>query len=499
MNIREELEKRARSVPAQTVFWYDGKACDYRQLKESSFRMAWALFRLGVKQGDRVAIYLPNCPQYVYAYLAIYSLGAIAVPLDFYLGEEEVSSFLRHAEVKVLISTGQARLKLDNLPDRISSLREIVVLEEGRGRFLSWGDLVNDSSGELPPLRFSEDNISSIFYTSGSTGRPKGVVWNCRHLHLGSRAAMDVLRLDESSRGLAAVPFSHSSGVMFPVIALLGGGGFVIMKRFSPLGFVRLIEKHRVTLVWMVPPMFLAVLGLKNLDGFDLSSLRQAAVFGAPSDPGIMRSFKRHCPRGSMFNGWGMTETSPPNTVSEPDRVESVGRVLPPAEIKIFNRAGEELPPGEIGEIVIRGPVVCRGYYRDPELTARAFRNGWFYTGDLGSFDGKGNLSIEGRLKDMIKVGGEIVMAPEVENILLRHPGVTEAAVVGVHDPVRGEVPKAYVVLEEGVELSPGHLVRFCRESLANFKVPRLIEFRKSLPKTGPGKIDKSKLAAVEA
>jgi len=302
------------------------------------------------------------------------------------------------------------------------------------------------------------------------------------------------LKVDSDSRTIAAVPFSHSAGVLFPMGAIKYGVSFVIMKRFSPLEFVRLVERHKVTIFWIVPPMFLAILNLKELDKYDLSSLKWADVFGAPSNPEIIKKFKKHCPNGYVINGWGMTETAPPTVVSDPDDVKPVGKVCPSAQIKIFDPSDKELPIGQIGEVVIRGDSVCVGYYKQPELNREVMRNGWFHTGDLGRFDSKGNLYIEGKTKDMIKVAGEIVFSSEVEGVLLSHPCVAEAAVIGIEDNLRGEVPKAFVVLKEGIRLPEEHLLYFCKEHLAHFKVPRYIEIRDSLPKTGSHKIDKAKL-----
>jgi long-chain acyl-CoA synthetase len=242
--------------------------------------------------------------------------------------------------------------------------------------------------------------------------------------------------------------------------------------------------------------MYMAILTLKQIDKFDLSSLRWVVVFGAPSSPEIMERFHQYCPNAKLLNGWGMTETCPPNTVTplNSTNIASVGKPAPNCEIKIFDEDNHELQAGETGEIAIRGWIVMEGYYKDPEATAALKRNGWLYTGDLGRFDEWGYLYIVGRKKEMIKVGGQIVYAPEVEAALQKHEAVAEVAVIGVPDPLRGETVKAFVVLRESANTTPEDLRYFAREHLAHFKVPQQIEIRESLPKNRTGKIDKELL-----
>jgi long-chain acyl-CoA synthetase len=239
--------------------------------------------------------------------------------------------------------------------------------------------------------------------------------------------------------------------------------------------------------------MYTAILSSKQIEKFDLSSLRWVVVFGAPSSPDILERFHRYCPNARLLNGWGMTETCPPNTVTpmNSDNIASIGKPAPHCEIKVINEEGQILNPGEIGEILIRGWVVMDSYYKDPQATAEAIKDGWLYTGDLGRFDAEGFLYIVGRKKEMIKVGGQIVYAPEVESALYKHESVAEAAVIGIADSLRGEAVKAFVVLKEPGTVKEEDLRYFAKEHLAHFKVPQTIEIRESLPKNRIGKIDK--------
>ncbi len=268
------------------------------------------------------------------------------------------------------------------------------------------------------------------------------------------------------------------------------------MDRFNPFEFLENITKYKVTCFHIVPAMYTAMLTVKGIDKFDLSSLRWIVVFGAPSSLDILERFHKYCPNAKLLNGWGMTETCPPNTVTplNSNKIESVGKPAPTCEIKIFDEQNREVKIGEIGEIAISGWVVMAGYYKDPQATKEMMHGGWLYTGDLGKFDAEGFLYIVGRKKEMIKVGGQIVYAPEVESAFYKNTDVAEAAVIGIFDKLRGEVVKAFVVLKDGSKLTAEDLRYFAKDHLANFKVPASIELRKELPKNRTGKIDKELL-----
>ena len=273
----------------------------------------------------------------------------------------------------------------------------------------------------------------------------------------------------------------------------------VLMERFVPVEFLKNIQNYKITCFWLVPSMYYAILQLKEFETYDLSSLRWIVSFGASSSPDALRRFNQYCPQAHFFNGWGLTETNAPTVVLPmgSKKIESIGRPAPWIEVKLFDDTDKEMPLGQVGEIVVRSWVVTDGYYKDPELTAQAIRNGWFHTGDLGRFDSEGDLYIVGRKKEMIKVAGEIVFEPEVEAVVHKHPDVSEVAVIGVLDKLRGEVPKAFVVLKEGKKVSEEDLRYFCREHLAHFKIPHYFEFRQALPKNRTGKIDKERLRST--
>jgi acyl-CoA synthetase (AMP-forming)/AMP-acid ligase II len=244
--------------------------------------------------------------------------------------------------------------------------------------------------------------------------------------------------------------------------------------------------------------MYYALLQLKEFESYDLSSLRWIVTFGASNSPDALRRFNQFCPKANLLNGWGLTETNAPTVVLPmgSKNIESVGKPAPWIEVKIFDDSANEVAAGQIGEVAVKSWVVTEGYFKDAALTRQSIRDGWFYSGDLGKFDSQGFLYIVGRKKEMIKVGGEIVFEPEIESVLYRHPDVAEASVVGVNDKLRGEVPKAFLVVKSGKTLKEDDLRFFLRKHLAHFKIPHYFEFQEALPKNRAGKIDKEKLRA---
>lgn len=496
MNIAKLLEDKAKDFPDKPAIIFKDRPITFDQLKDSSFKLANSLINLGIKKGDRVAIYLSNCPEYIYSYLAIWSVGACAVPLDFMWTQEELISCLSHSDSLVLITKPKALISLTELKKNCSTLKEIIICSENLNGFLSFEKLLEKGLSQSPEVQIQDKDYAIIFYTSGTTGRPKGVLVNYLQLGAPPKAMGYFVDLTQKDITLCAVPFSHLGGLVYIQNCIWFGLSVVLMERFLPSEFLKNIQDYRVSCFWIVPSMYYAFLQLKEFEALDLSSLRWIVSFGASSAPDALRRFHQYCPKAHFLNGWGLTETNAPTTVIPmgSDKIESVGRAAPWIEVKIFDENDKEVAQGEIGEIVVKGWVVTDGYYKDPEGTQEALRDGWFHTGDLGKFDEEGDLYIVGRIKEMIKVAGEIVFEPEIEAAIHKHPDIAEVAVIGVPDSLRGEVPKAFVVLKEGKALTQKDLRYFCRQHLAHFKIPHYFEFRDSLPKTGPGKLDKERL-----
>jgi len=496
MQIARILADNAQIYQQKPSFIFKDKAVTFNQLKDYVFKLANSLVNLGIKKHDRVAVYLNNSLEYLYSYLAVWSIGATCVPLDFMLTEEEVISCVSHSEAVGFITKDKPSVSLKKIKENCPTLKHIIVSQERDTGFLSFEELLKDGQNSAPEVKIEDKDYAIIFYTSGTTGKPKGVLINYLQLGAPPKAMSYFVDLNSNDAALCAVPLSHLGGLVFLQSAVFLGTTVVLMERFVPLEFLRLIQDYKVTCFWLVPSMYYAILQLKEFESFDLSSLNWLVSFGAPSSAEALRRFHRHCPQACFINGWGLTETNAPTVVipKGSTKLESIGLPAPWVEVKVFDEQDQELTIGQIGEIVVRSWVVTDGYYKDPQATALAMRNGWFHTGDLGRFDDEGYLYIVGRKKEMIKVSGEIVFEPEVEAAIHKHPLVAEVAVVGVPDSLRGEVPKAYIVLKQGSFLSEGDLRFFLRQHLAHFKIPHYFEFTAVLSKNRASKIDKESL-----
>ncbi len=496
MNIYRLLHEKAEKYANKPALIFHDQVVNFGDLPAKVFRLANALQKLGLKKGDRLGVCLPNCPEFVYSYLAGFICGGVVVPLDFMLKTEEIVSCLSHAEVKVFIVQSRPDLDRSQIQTAVASLKEIIVLNRAQGESNPFEDLLDKSSDKPLKVDVVDSDSALIMYTSGTTGNPKGILLTYQHLKGSPEAMKYFVDLSDKDIKLAAIPFSHIGGFIYIQNCLVFGITLVVMDRFNPYEFLRLVAEHKVTCFHIVPAMYTALLSLKHIEKFDLSSLRWVVVFGAPSSPEIMERFHKFCPNAQLLNGWGMTETCPPNTVTPlgSRNISSVGKPSPLSEIKIVDENDNEVSAGEIGEIAIRGWIVMKEYYKDPQSTLQVKRNDWLYTGDLGRKDKEGYLYIVGRKKEMIKVAGQIVYAPEVESVFYKHEAVLEVAVIGVFDDLRGEAVKAFVVLKENASVSAEKLRYFAREHLANFKVPQTIEIRTSLPKNRTGKIDKELL-----
>jgi len=496
MKIVTLLNRRAEQFPEKPAIFFKDNSISFTQLKETVFKLANGLSQLGIKPQDKVGIYLPNWPEYAYSYLSLFCLGATVVPLDYMLTESEMASCLNHCEARFLIAKAKDMEVIKKLKKDVSTLQNVILLSDKQEGFLNFEDLISNSSAEFQEREINEEDLSLIMYTSGTTGRPKGIMLTYKHLNACPEAIDHFVDLTDKDTMISVLPFSHVAGLMYIQLTIYYGLTLILMERFNPYEFLKRVQVHKVTCFYLVPSMYYAILQLKEFEKCDLSSIRWVDVFGAPSAPELLRRFHQYCPQAKFLNGWGLTETNGPCVVTpmESDKIASVGKPAPWVEVKIVDDNSNELPKGQIGEIILRSWVIMKGYYKDEEETQRVLRDGWFYTGDLGRFDQEDYLFILGRKKEMIKVSGELVYASEVESVIAKHPHVKEVAVVGAPDKLRGEVVRAVVSPKEGMQVSEEDIRYHAKEHLANFKVPQIVEFRDSLPKNRTGKIDKTQL-----
>jgi acyl-CoA synthetase (AMP-forming)/AMP-acid ligase II len=485
MNIQNLLKINAQKYPDKTAIIFQERPISFLEVKDKASGVGNYLQAKGVAKGDKVALFLPNTADTIYSILGVLCLGACIVPLDYMLTEEEVINFINHSQAKLLITQPKKGIDFNRVKDSCPSLKEVIT------------ELKYEEGGETS-TEISESDLAAIFYTSGSTGHPKGVMLSYGHFDNPPETINHFLGVSDKDIFLCGgVPFSHVGGLVYILLMLKFASGLVLMERFHPLEFLKNIQKHKATIFCIVPAMYVAILSLKEYDKFDLASLRFAVVFGAPSSPVLLKRFHKACPKAELSNGWGLTETAAPNCMLPPgvDKIQSIGKFAPGMSAKIVDENEKPVTVGQRGELLVKGKAVMLGYYKESQLTKEVMTaDGWFKTGDVAILDEEGLYYIVGRKKEMIKVAGEIVFSPEVEAVIQRHPKVTEAAVIGVSDRLRGEVPKAFIVVKESQVIDEQELKEFLKEHLAHFKIPHYFEFIKELPRNRTGKVDKQTL-----
>lgn len=477
------------------------RSIGFRTWAEDAIKFANFLTSIGIGKGDKVVIHLPNGIDYAVAQFGIWAAGAVCVPLDMGITEENLKKTLQHSDAKLLVTASTSPFDAASVAASVPTITDVVLLPEGRSGEHSFARIIAEGRTDLPTEKPSFSDHSVIYYTSGTTGEPKGILWNYRHL-TGAPMIMHYFNyIKDTDVCLSALPFSHGGGTVYLQNAAYLGATLVIMERFRPTEFVKLCEKYKVTCFHIVPPIFVAIVMIEEFTEADLGSIRWVANFGAMVNETAMRRFGERCPNAKLVNGWGLMETSPPNTLQPLDEdvpLRSVGKAPPWIELRIVDDAGNTLPKNTVGEVTLKGWVVMEGYYKAPEATSEVIKNGWFYTGDLGKTDEKGYLYIVGRKKDVIVVSGLNVVAADVEKVVKGHPAVADCAVIAGRHPSRGEVVKAVVELKHGAEATEVEIIDFLRDKLESYKLPRIVEFVDELPRTRTGKVAKWQLQQKE-
>ncbi len=507
-----EFRDRAATFFGDRIGVVDGEAqFTYRAFATRTHRLANALVELGVEPGDRVSFITFNTHHLLEAYYGVIEAGGVLNPINIRLAPHEIAYILDHAGSRVVFYHRDFAPLVEEIGPRLSSGPTFVILEGEPGGLATHEYEALLASGSTEPLHpeIDENAVAELFYTSGTTGLPKGVAMTHRELYLHSLAAQIGLAFTEDDVVLHVVPLFHVNGWGTPHFLTMIGGRHVMLRRFDPGALMGLVERHRVTRLLAVPTIFNALLNSRDRSRFDLSSLRQLIIGGSPASIDLVRALELELGVQAIV-GYGLTETSPIITLAQPRRVVTelepperrqerqamTGWAIPGVRIRVVDGDGSDVRPDgmEIGEIVVRGNTVMDGYYREPDATAEAIRDGWLHTGDMATIDEAGYVLIKDRSKDIIISGGENISSVEIETAIATHPAVLETAVVAAPDDKRGEVPVAIVVLKPDTALTAKELRAFCRTRLAAHKVPREVHFREALPKGGTGKILKAEL-----
>jgi len=500
MNLKAMLEAAAKHYGGKTAIALGDRRLSYAELDEASNKVANALIKMGVSKGDRVAMLLPNSPEFVVIYFGITKIGAVAIPLDTKYKVGELASLFDDSRPKVMVTESPFLEPLVPILPRFNYIEHVIDLgSKYEGRFLSYQEIMATGSARKVEVEPEPEDIANIAYTSGPTFRPRGVMLSHQDLVTEATISGDGFRqTDEDVTVLFALPMHHVVGLVIILLTSLAKGSTVVMlPRLSISGLMETIEKERSTIFIGVPFVFALMVHMAEEEGVkhDLSSLRLCCVGGAPMPTDVMKRFKQLYGL-DVVQWWGLTETTAHVTCQPVDgtgKLGSVGKALPGWEVKIVGDNGKELPPNQSGEIIVSG-LIMKGYYNNPRATAETIRDGWLYTGDVGKVDGDGELFILGRKKEMIIAKGQNIYPSDIEDVLYTHPKVAEAAVVGIPDELRGEVVRAVISLKAGEAATEPEIKRFCLERIANYKVPKQVIFLDSLPKTAAGKIRKEDL-----
>ncbi|HEX6121561.1 MAG TPA: long-chain fatty acid--CoA ligase, partial [Ktedonobacterales bacterium] len=442
-----------------------------------------------------VAILIHNLPLFIEAYFGILRAGASVVPLNVLYKAGEVEYILQDSGAKAILSFGPFAQVAMAAAANCSALQHVIVAApQDIPNTLAWRAVFGEASEAAPPVAVREDDLAVIVYTSGTTGRPKGAMLTHRNLIANCEQCSEITRVRPQPEDIVwlALPLFHIYAMNVGMnLTFLHGGTVLLIERFEPVSSLEAAQKYHTTVLYGAPPMFVAWAQIPNLREYDISSLRYIASGAAALPVRIMEVFEGLA-GVPISEGYGLSEASPVVTTNAAGPVTkpgTVGPAIPGVEVKIVDDAGQEVPHGELGELICRGANVMKGYWQQPQATAETLRDGWLHTGDLATQDDDGYFTIVDRKKDMIVVSGFNVYPREVEEVLFRHPAVADAAVVQYPDPYQGESVMAFVVLKPEMSATEEEIIEYCRGQIAVFKCPRRVVFRTELPKNNTGKV----------
>jgi len=494
--IYDLIARNAGLYPDKEAIVYDGRRTDFKTYKKLCDQYAAGLGGEGVAAGDRIAVLAWNCEDFLILCGAVAKIGAIVVPVNWRLGEEEIEYVLRDSTPKLLMSGREYDDVAHRFASVVSSIQKHYSFraegEEGVG--IPFRTLCREEGCDEAGLAaLSGDTAYVIIHTAAVGGRPKGCLLSQGNMIAAGLQIAELLKLDGRDCHLSILPLFHIGGLAMTMATMHQGGKNVIMNRFDPLLFLKLMEKEKGTFFVAFPPILASILDLQEKDSFAAPSLRIACGVDSPE---TMERFLKINPQAAFYSLYGQTEAMP---VSGCNYRENPGSIGPPAiltRVAIFDDLDREAPPGATGEICVRSPAVFQGYWNRPEESAFTFRNGWHHTGDLGRCDEHGFLWYAGRKpeKELIKPGGENVYPAEVEKAILGHGAVGEVCVIGVPDPEWGEAVKAVCVLRKGREVSAGELIDFVASKIARYKKPKYVIFVENLPKTATGAVNREEV-----
>jgi long-chain acyl-CoA synthetase len=494
-NLKQMLERTASEVPQNTAIVLGSRRVSYRELDETSNKIANVLISLGIKKGDHVAILMSRTPEWVINCFGALKAGAVGVLLDAGAKAPELEPQLRESDSKILITEERFSPTLSSVLPNIPLLKQVLEIDTD-----AYKGMVASSSSVSPSVNIEGEDEAILFYTLGVLGKNKGVV----HTHASFMSILPIavakFELERDDVVLGLLPFNYLLG--FGLVVLLPikrGATIAILPHFSSKSILETIEREKATMLMGVPASFnaMAMIDEETIKSYDLSSLRAVLTAGAKSSALFMEMLENKFGL-TVCEIYGLTELIIVTLGAIRDRkLGTAGKPL--AELKVLGKNGKEVPLGSVGEAVARAPWMMKEYYKSPELTAQVIKDGWFHTGDLVRLDEDGYLEfIEKTSSIIVPSGGVKILPAAVEEVLLRHPAVAETACVGVLDDYKGQIPTAFIVLKEGQSATVEEIRDFCRQSLSDYKVPKQIKFVDSMPRTGSGQIDRRRLSVTK-
>jgi acyl-CoA synthetase (AMP-forming)/AMP-acid ligase II len=507
MNIGTLFTKTAKSYPDKLAISYGNKEWTYAEANGRINRLANAFARLGIKKGEHIAILQFNCPQTIETLFACFKAGLCAVPINWRLHPNEYSFIIDHSDSVAVVFTEDFRDSLHSLRGDMPKVEHYICLCNAKEDMLNYEELIESQSPDFNDTEISIDDLAWIFYTSGTTGRPKGAMLTHGNLlTMTMNFFADVSPLGPQDAILHAAPLSHGSGLYaIPNIAKAANNVILETKSFEPKAIFETIQRRKITFMFAAPTMLKMLVSSPEMDNYDIGSLKCLIYGGGPMYAEDLKEAVKKLGQ-VLVQGYGQAES--PMTITylrkeehllegtedEMRRLNSAGIARTDVEVRIFDENDNEVPIGTSGEVVVRGEVVMKGYWKDKQATERTLRGGWLHTGDIGYMDDKGYVFLLDRSKDMLISGGENIYPREIEDVIIRHPAIHEVAVIGIPDDKWGEAIKAIVSLKSGMQASEQEIIDFCKDNLASYKKPKSVDFMAELPKNSYGKILKREL-----
>lgn len=508
-NLGHGLKLAAMKYPHRIAIVFGAKKINYKELDKATDELAAGLVELGIKKLDKVVLFLDNCPEFVMSYYAVLKAGAVVVPINYMFKIDEAKYIIEDSQAVCMITSRVYTDMAQELRLRADSLKNIITTTRSNDDTIYFEKIKRENTRILKTLFFKPDDLAVILYTSGTTGFPKGAMLTHRNLISNACDSRTAIKTKKEDTFICVLPLFHSfAATVCMNLPLLFGAKIVIMKSVKPFRrVIRAIRKNRVGIFVGIPSMYTILKNTKLPKAIDNPLIKlfnpvKLCISGAAALPvETFRGFEKKF-RIPLIEGYGLTEASPVVTLNPLKGVRKPGSIginlSKNIELKVVDEQGISLKPGQVGELLVKGPNVMKGYYKKEEESREVLKHGWLYTGDMAKFDKDGYFYIVGRKKEMVNVRGLNVYPREIEEVLYQNQKIKEAAVIGIIDEHKGEVPKGFVVLKEGIEATEHEIIQYLREHLASYKIPKYIEFRMSLPKNTTGKILKRVLKDEE-